>query len=129
MISGVGIDIVEIDRIRKVLDKDFSEKNNCFINKILSEQEIKSFQNKTWTYEFVAGRFAAKEAVSKAMNSGFRGFDVRDIEIYNDEQGMPFAVLRNKAHEAAEEKGNYKIHLSISHEKKYAVAYALMEVV
>lgn len=128
MILGVGIDIVEIERIKKAMDKSSSENSYRFLNKILSQEEIDTFNYKLNRYEFAAGRFAAKEAVSKAMGSGFREFDINDIEIYNDSQGMPFVVLKNKAHEMVKTKGNYKIHLSISHEKNYAVAYALLEV-
>lgn len=128
MILGVGIDIVEIERIKKAIDKNSSEDSSRFLDKMLSQEEIDTFNYKLNRYEFAAGRFAAKEAVSKAMGSGFRGFDFKDIEIYNDSQGMPFVVLKNKAHEAVKAKGNYKIHLSISHEKNYAVAYALLEV-
>lgn len=123
MIWGVGIDIVEVDRIRKNIESD------RFLEKILTKNEIHYLKSRNLRVEYVAGRFAAKEAVVKALGTGFRGFSITDIEIVNEKEGKPIVILSNKAEETARTLGEYKIHLSISHEKSYAVAYAVMEVV
>lgn len=118
---GIGVDIIEIERIRKTLenthgaflDKYFtpSEKDYCLTHKDPSPQ--------------VAGRFAAKEAIAKALGCGFGeelGFN--DIEIINDEKGKPVVKLSS----GAEERFDYpKIQVSISHCKTHAVAFAIAE--
>lgn len=79
--------------------------------------------------ESVAGRFAAKEAVSKALGTGIRGFEFKDIEIDKNTLGKPIVSLRGEAKKLGEKLGNYKIHLSISHSKENAIAYAVLEVI
>lgn len=123
MIHGVGIDIVEMHRIKDILDKCPS-----FAEKIFSNEELKIYNVKKQKLEFACGRFAAKEAVSKSMGTGFSGFSIRDISILNDEKGKPYVKLADKAAAAAGEFGSYKIHISISHGRDNTVAYAIMEV-
>ena len=76
----------------------------------------------------MAGRFAAKEAVAKALGTGFRGFDFKDIEIDRTTLGKPIVILKGKAKLIAKKEGQYNIHLSISHGEDSAVAYAILEV-
>ena len=83
-IFGIGIDIAEIYRI-----KDILEKNNRFINKIFTENERKYFESKNFRVETIAGNFAAKEAISKALGTGIRNFEFKDIEVIRDEKGKP----------------------------------------
>lgn len=123
MIYGIGTDIVEIDRIKNIL-KDTPK----FIEKIFSKHEIEYLKSRNMRPEYVAGRFASKEAVSKAMGTGFRGFDFKDIEIDSTALGKPVVILRGKAKLLAQKNGKYKIHLSISHSVQNAIAYAIMEV-
>jgi holo-[acyl-carrier protein] synthase len=123
LILGVGVDIVEIRRIR-----DAVAKHKRFINKMFSENEIEYLESRNLRPEFIAGRFAAKEAVSKALGTGFSGFQFKDIEIDRTTAGKPIVILRGKANMIAQRYGNYKIHLSISHGVDSAVAYAVMEV-
>ncbi|WP_333861295.1 holo-ACP synthase [Clostridium sp.] len=123
MIFGVGVDIVEIRRIKEAI-----EKHNTFIDRIFSKNEIEYLKNRNLRPEFVAGRFAAKEAVVKSLGSGFRGFDFKDIEIDRTASGRPTVILKGKAKLMANKCGNYKIHLSISHGVDNAIAYAIMEV-
>lgn len=123
LIIGVGIDIVEIRRIKDVLDK-----HTNFLDKMFSKNEIEYLKSRNLRPEFVAGRFAAKEAVSKALGTGFSGFEFKDIEIDRTAAGKPIVVLRGKAKLMAQKYGNYKIHVSISHGLDSAVAYAIMEV-
>lgn len=123
MIFGVGIDIVEIRRIKETL-----EKHSNFLEKNFSKNEVEYFNVRNLRPEFVAGRFAAKEAVSKALGTGFSGFELKDIEIDRTASGKPIVILKGKAKLIAQKYENYKIHVSISHGIDSAVAYAVMEV-
>jgi holo-[acyl-carrier-protein] synthase len=123
LISGVGVDIVEIRRISEAMSKHAN-----FIDKMFSKNEIEYLKSRNLRAEFVAGRFAAKEAVSKALGTGFSGFEFKDIEIDRTAAGKPIVVLKGKAKLIAQKYGNYKIHISISHGVDSAIAYAIMEV-
>lgn len=123
MIFGVGTDIVEVNRIKEIITR-----NVKFIDKVFSKNEIEYFKNKNFRPEYIAGRFAAKEAVSKAFGTGFMGFDFKDIEIDSNALGKPVVILKGKAKILAQKNGEFKINLSISHEQEYAVAFAVMEV-
>jgi holo-[acyl-carrier protein] synthase len=123
LILGIGVDIIEIRRI-----KDGITKHANFIDKMFSKNEIEYLKSRNLRAEFVAGRFAAKEAVSKALGTGFSGFEFKDIEIDRTAAGKPIVVLKGKAKMIAQKYGNYKIHLSISHGVDNAIAYAIMEV-
>ena len=115
MVIGTGIDIIELDRIAKLIDVQPK-----FLDRILTGREREKAeqlrgQRRT---EFVAGRFAAKEAYAKAVGTGFgRDLSFLDIEIYNDERGKP--VL----HAASP----YTVHVSISHSNQFAVAQVIIE--
>lgn len=117
MIIGTGIDIIELDRIEKSL-----RKNSRIVQKILTEAEqqhfkrLHSFRRKI---EFLAGRFAAKEAVSKATGQGIGKLSFQHIEILPNEKGAPMITVVG-----LEEK---HIHLSISHSSDYAAAQVIIE--
>lgn len=123
MILGVGVDIVNISRIKRAVIK-----HPNFINKLFSETEIEYFKIKKYRPEFIAARFAAKEAVAKALGTGFRGFSFKDIEINRNLDGKPMVILKEKANKILQGKGKYEIHLSISHEFEMAVAYVIIEI-
>jgi len=123
MILGVGTDIVEIRRIKNAM-----ERGNRFLEKIFTKGELEYLKSRNLRAEYVAGRFAAKEAVAKALGTGFRGFDFTDIEIDRTTLGKPIVVLKGKAKLIAKKEGQYNIHLSISHGEDSAVAYAILEV-
>jgi holo-[acyl-carrier protein] synthase len=118
-IYGIGSDIVDINRIKKAL------KNKNFKKRIFSSQEIKFINskfNKTASY---SKRFAAKEAFSKAIGTGISGgVSFKDISIMNDKSGKPYIMLLGKTKSIVEGiiKKKYKIFLSISDEKNYALA-------
>lgn len=114
---GIGNDIIEINRIEKVIKKA------NFITKVFTENEIKLFEIKGNRAEFFAGRFAGKEAVSKALGTGFREFSLTDIEILNNELGKPYVTFKNSI-ESYNKK--YFIDISISHCKEYATAVAII---
>lgn len=123
MIFGIGTDIVEIRRIKEAMDKHAN-----FIDKMFSKNEIEYLKVRNLRPEFVAGRFAAKEAVVKALGTGFSGFEFKDVEIDRTASGKPSVVLKGKAKMIAQKYGNYKIHISISHGIDNAIAYSVMEV-
>lgn len=114
---GIGNDIIEINRIEKAIKKI------NFITKVFTENEIKLFEIKGKRTEFFAGRFAAKEAVSKALGTGFREFSLTDIEILNDSLGKPYVTFKNSIDSYNKK---YFIDISISHCKEYATAVAII---
>lgn len=122
MIYGNGCDIIEIERIQNAVGKD------GFLGKFFSEKEIEYFIKRKLKAESVAAGFAAKEAVAKALKTGFSGFGFSDIEILHDENGCPYVVLHNNARKLADEKG-IVINVSMSHCKEYAMAAAVAEII
>ncbi|AUN12968.1 4'-phosphopantetheinyl transferase [[Clostridium] sordellii] len=120
-IFGIGIDIAEIYRI-----KDILEKNNRFINKIFTENERKYFESKNFRVETIAGNFAAKEAISKALGTGIRNFEFKDIEVIRDEKGKPIVKTYNNLEKICIDYNVLEIKVSISHSDNYAVANAIV---
>jgi len=123
LIIGIGTDIDDIKRIKKI-----TSSKSKFIEKIFSVKEKEYLTGINISDEFIAGRFAAKEAVAKALGTGFRDFKFKDIEIHRNPLGMPYVILMGNAASLAEKSGRYKIFISISHEKEFAIAYAILEV-
>ena len=123
MIIGIGTDIIEINRIEKVMMRTSS-----FIEKSFTSNEIEYFKLKGLKGNVIAGNFAAKEAISKALGTGFRGFGLQDIEVFRDELGKPVVNLSHKIYKLLDIK-EFNIHVSISHSKENAIAYAVMEVI
>tara|TARA_B100000575_G_scaffold87706_1_gene69343 strand:+ start:373 stop:750 length:378 start_codon:yes stop_codon:yes gene_type:complete len=120
-IFGVGIDIVEIQRIKET----YSRYGERFARKILSNSELRDFYKNKNKISFLAKRFAAKEAVGKALGVGIKnGSILKNIEIKNDLHGKPFVNINNTKKLNMTEKK--EIHISLSDEKKYAVANALI---
>lgn len=117
-IYGIGTDIIEISRIEKAINR-----TKTFKEKVYSEKEIEHIEKKKNPYASYAGRFAAKEAFSKAMGTGVRGFLLKEIEILNDELGKPVVYLYNEIKKLAE---GLKIQISISHSKEYAVSTVVL---
>jgi holo-[acyl-carrier protein] synthase len=112
-IIGIGIDITEVTRLRKAIEKW----GDSFADRIFTPGELSSARSKINKYQHLAGRFAAKEAIYKATGDATIGF--KDIEICNDKAGKPYCQFRNG-------KGkNISINVSISHVKTYAVANAI----
>ena len=119
-IYGVGTDIVDITRIKKSIN------NKKFINKIFSDKEIKKTKNKLDSY--YAKRFAAKEAFSKALGTGIsEGISFNEISILNNDKGQPYIELLGKTKIIVNKKiKKRKIYLSLSDEKKYAIAMVMI---
>ena len=120
-IFGIGVDIVDIDRIRKI----YSTYGDKFAYKILSKNEIEDFNAAKNKSSFLAKRFAAKEAIGKALGIGIlNGFLLINISIKHNDLGKPMVIF-NKRKEF-DLYSNKIIHISISDEKKFAVANALI---
>lgn len=124
MIIGLGTDIVRVQRIRTLAEK--YGKN--FLEKVFAEDERSSFGENLPSAETLAGRWAAKEAVAKALGCGFgKDCAMQDIHIYNTQQGAPAAVLSGNAAQRALQLDAQNIFITISHEKEYATAVAILE--
>ena len=115
----IGVDIVEIDRIKKACHR------KSFESRFFTLRELNGIEGKKNYYPHLAGKYAAKEAVVKAMGTGFRNIKWKDIEILNQALGKPVAVLSGKALEIFESKGLKTILVTISHSKEYAIAFAV----
>lgn len=122
MIVGIGIDIVEIDRVRRAVERE------AFKNRVFTPGEIEYCENrgKSGAQSF-AGRFAAKEAILKAFGTGLRGGTLKDMEIINDELGCPQVLLTGYFKQLAQKKGITAIWISISHSVNNAVAQCVLE--
>lgn len=130
MIVGHGIDLIDIRRVEKTINKF----GNRFINRIFTKGEIIRSDNRNKRIESYAKRFAAKEACSKALGTGFRsGVYWRDIEVVNEKGGKPILKLTGGAHKRLKKiipnDNNYNISLSITDDYPWAQANVIIEVV
>ncbi len=124
MIVGIGTDIIETSRILSLLKKH----DESFAKRILSEQELAIYQRQTIKEKFIAKKWAAKEAVSKALGTGFtQGVSFTDMTIEHTEEGKPLIVLTGKTKQVADKLGIIKWSISISDEKHYALAFVIAE--
>jgi len=123
-IKGLGTDIAEIERVEKAL----SRTGVAFAQRILTPEEMTRFADSKQQGRFLAKRFAAKEAASKALGTGIaKGVTFHDFTITNDDAGKPQLTLSNKALQLANAMGVTHFHLSISDERHYAVATVIYE--
>jgi holo-[acyl-carrier protein] synthase len=121
MVLGLGIDIIEIDRIKKSVE----EYGDRFLKRVFTEAEINYCKSKFNKYQHYAARFAAKEAVYKALSSGWKeGLRWKDIEIQNDASGMPSINTSGKLNSFLS--GETQLRISISHSKNYVTAIAII---
>lgn len=118
LIIGIGVDLVEIDRIRKACEKE------GFLSRCFTEDEIKLIDGK---WQRAAGNFAVKESVAKMLGTGFRGISLKEIEVLRDELGKPYVNLFGKAKELARSREIVNIHVSITNTKEYANAFVVGE--
>ncbi|PJC86289.1 holo-ACP synthase [Vibrio sp. HA2012] len=123
-ILGLGTDIAEIGRIEQALERS----GEAFAERILAEPEMTVFAGLKQKSRYLAKRFAAKEAASKALGTGIaHGVTFHDFVVSNDEHGKPVLVLSHKALEIAQGMGVKHTHISISDERHYAVVTVLFE--
>ena len=124
MIYGVGTDIVSIERIQEILNKN----RDGFINRVLTEHERALFANKSDSAAFCAKRFAAKEAFSKALGTGIgRVVSFQDLTVRKNENGKPYFEAIGNLKSFMDNLGISKTHVSLSDEKDYAIAFAILE--
>lgn len=121
MVLGIGIDLIEIDRIASSVEK-FGDK---FLNKIFTEGELEYCLSKKNKNQHLAARFAAKEAISKALATGWNAdFRWKDVEIYNLKSGLPKVRLYGKLKSFVGEDKELKI--SMSHSENYVTCVAIL---
>jgi holo-[acyl-carrier protein] synthase len=121
-VLGIGTDIVECLRIAQMIERH----GELFIDRVYTAHEIEYCRSRKQATQHFAGRWAAKEAVLKAIGTGWRrGISWRDIEVRNGEGGKPAIAVRGGAFEAIEQAGIGEILISISHCRSHATAFAV----
>ena len=120
-LAGIGVDMLEIARMQHALDE-----RPYFIHRLFTEDERMYCEHTARPAEHYAGRFAAREAVLKALGLGFgNGVGIGDVSVVRDDSGRPHALLAGRAAEVAREQGVREVALSISHTHDVAVANAV----
>lgn len=118
---ATGVDICEIDRIKNIEEK-YKER---FLQKVFTQKEIQYCSNKADKHASLAARFAAKEALLKALGTGLRnGLQWKDAEVYNDDLGKPHFRFYGKTGQMI---SNRNVHLSLSHTRDNAIAFVIIE--
>jgi holo-[acyl-carrier protein] synthase len=121
-VLGIGTDIVECLRIAKMIEKH----GDLFITRVYTRYEIEYCQSRAQSTQHYAGRWAAKEAILKALGTGWRkGISWRDMEIRNDAGGRPIVALRGGIRDVIETQGVSEMLVSISHCRSFATAFAM----
>ncbi|MFP4028298.1 MAG: holo-ACP synthase [Candidatus Brocadiia bacterium] len=124
MIVGVGVDIIKVSRVKRIVE----EHGERFLNRVYSEDEISYCRRCARPAERYATRFAAKEAVLKALGVGWQnGTRFHDVEVSNDSLGAPSIALTGRSKEISKQLGVTQIHISLSHDREYAIAHAVAE--
>jgi holo-[acyl-carrier protein] synthase len=123
-IHGVGVDAVEIERMRRAVAR-----TPGLLSRVFTERERASCTSRCGDLKVggLAARFAAKEAVAKALGTGVRDFGFRDVEVLNDELGKPEVTLHDAAAAVASRLGVVRVHVSLSTSHELAVAHAVAE--
>ena len=124
-VLGIGVDIVENSRFKKIIKK------KSLLSRVFSDSEIIESKKKSNRASFFAKRFAAKEAFSKSLGTGFRNnLNFKDIIVKNDKSGMPFFYISKKISSIIKKKfktKNFNFILSISDEKIYSIAFVIFQ--
>lgn len=122
MIFGIGVDICKTSRFADWIG------NEKIISRFFNEKEILQNPSEKLLLEHYSSRFAVKEAFGKALGTGLRGFSLTDIYVIKNVEGKPELKVTGNANKILKEKcGDCKIHLTISHEAEYAIAYIIIE--
>jgi len=120
-IQGIGVDVVDVQRLKHVMD----EQGSFFLNKVFTDAEIMYCRSKKKPHQHFAARFAAKEAMAKAMKTGWSGaFRWKDVEVINEPSGAPKLLLYREVSEAL---ADSHLHLSMSHTENTVVAFVVIE--
>lgn len=123
LIIGCGIDLVEVNRIEKIIKRW----QDSFISRIFTSWEKNYCEKRNNKYQSYAGKFAAKEALLKALALGLRGVNWKEIEVKNDGLGQPIIKISRKLKKIALKKGVHKYFITISHTNDYAIAQVILE--
>jgi len=124
MIVGIGTDIIKIERMTAL----FERHGKAFVNRIFTEDERTEAATRSNPIEYYAGRWAAKEAVSKALHCGIgKNCSWQDMNIQNTPEGNPRLALSGSATKKADEINAKSFHITISHEREYACAMVILE--
>ncbi len=127
MIFGIGIDLIDVDRI----EKEIHRHGDSFLNRIFTDGEIRycnRSSSKRVRSQCFSSRFAAKEAFLKAAGTGLRnGLGWKDIEVSNNELGKPCLILKNMAEKIIKKNSIERVHLSITHINESAAAVVILE--
>ena len=124
MIIGIGVDVAEPPRISGIIERH----GERFLERTFTEGEIAYCRGRKRAVEHYAGRWAAKEAVAKALGTGFdRDVGWKDIEVVKEDSGAVSVVLHDRARSTAQRLGVRSIHLSISHTENFAAAMVVLE--
>ncbi len=122
MIFGIGVDLTQVSRFEKWV----SSPN--MLNRFFNEKEMSEASSFSVSCQHYAVRFAAKEAFGKALGTGILGFDLKDVFIVKDCSGRPSLQVEKTAAKLLQKIcGKCKLHVSLSHEKEYAIAYVMIE--
>jgi len=122
MITGIGVDIIEVKRMELWLDK------SDLLKRYFNPQEITlAFSRKKSAAQTLAARFAAKEAFGKALGTGLAGIELKDIIVINNDKGKPDIKLTGTAENEFGKSGANKVHLSLTHERENAIAMIVLE--
>lgn len=120
---GIGTDILEIKRIDEVL----SRLGDRFVRRILTEQEQAEYRDSGQPARLLAKRFAAKEAIAKALGTGIgRGVSWQDMQVEHNDSGAPLVRLSGGALEVVQRRGGSRVELSLADERDYVVAFAVL---
>ena len=122
MIIGIGVDIIEVWRIKKALDKW----GGLFLKRVFTQRELDYANTKKFSHETLAARFACKESVLKAFGDTRIGARLKNIEIINDSKGKPEVILHGEVREFADKNQLDNIIVSMSHTNNYAVSNAIL---
>ncbi len=123
MVVGIGVDIVEVERIERALTNGSS-----MVKRVFTDREIQYCSEHKNKFQHFAGRFAAKEAALKALGTGWSsGIRWKDVEVTRGEMGRPVLELHGKAKEIYEESGASRPMVTITHAEQYAVAMVVLD--
>ena len=124
MIVGMGVDIIEVPRVRAAIER-FGER---FLRRLFTVGEIRYCESKANKYERFAARFAAKEAALKAIGTGLsRGISWQDVEVTREPSGRPTLIFKGKAAEFAQRLGFRRASISLTHTEQVALAQVILE--
>jgi holo-[acyl-carrier protein] synthase len=114
----IGVDIVDIDRVRKIIERW----GETFLKRVFTPEELNLYRRRNSS---LAVRLAAKEAVLKSLNACNKGISWQDIEVLTEDKGKPVVILSGKAKQAAQELAIEELAVSLSHSDNYAVAFVV----